>query len=158
MSDAVERMTALAGGTLTEAIGPITVNSLNLYGYAPVGWGTALDNVRSLSSGGGSPNPIIFAAGSGQLSIIAGASLDWMFYCRFTANWPADRAFQWNSDMAGNGPAQGRVDPIANSSEWYFSTPPIGPDGELVVTITATGAQAPDDAFDVSELNFWLFC
>lgn len=157
MSDAMDRIAALAGAAISEIQGPVTVNSQTLYGQTPLNWGTSLYNLRTLITANGQPEPIVFAADGGQLELVMGAGPDWRLYAEFSSTWPEDRRFHWESPLAGGGQAQGQIDPVAGAGTWYFATPATGPDGEFVIGITATGAQAPDEAFDIGELRFWLF-
>ena len=157
MSDANARMAALAGVAIAEVVGPVTMDSVTLQGEAPVTWGTSLSNVRSLTTAGGSPSPISFDGTAGQIEIFVAAAPDLRFYAEFTATWPADRHFRWDSGMAGGGQMSGRIDPVGQSELWFFATPAIGPEGELVVGITPQGAADPGEEYQLTELRFWLF-
>lgn len=157
MADAAARMAALSGARVSEIVGPVTMDSLTLQGSQPTTWGTALSNVRSLTTAGGTPLPILFDGTGGQIELILAAPLDWRFYAEFTATWPLDRHFRWESGLAGGGQASGRIEPVGQSELWFFATPAIGPDGELVVAITPQGAADPGEEFQLTELRFWLF-
>lgn len=157
MADAAARIAALANGSIGEIVGPVTMDSVTLQGSQPSTWGTALSNVRSLTTAGGTPSPIIFDGTSGQIELIVAAPHEWRFYAEFTASWPSDRHFRWESEMAGGGQASGRIDPVGQSDLWFFATPAIGPDGEFVVAITPQGAADPGEEFQLIELRFWLF-
>jgi len=157
MSDASTRIAEISDGAVSEVIGPITVDSVTLQGDAPVTWGVDLYNVRSLGTAGGTASPIIFDGTQGQIDLIVSVPLDWRFYAEFTASWPADRHFRWESAMAGGGQQGGRIDSAGAPDLWFFATPAIGPDGEFVVSITPQGAADPGEEFQLSELRFWLF-
>lgn len=157
MADVTDRIAALAGAAVSEIIGPILVDSSRLYdNTGQVALSTTVYNVRAMTVSGDSAAPIIFSAQDGQLSLTTGAGLDWRFYAEIISSWPADRRLRWYSELAGNGTAQGEIAP-SGGDQWYFATPAIGPDGELVIDITAAGVQDPGEEWQVTALTFWLF-
>jgi hypothetical protein len=158
MTSDSNRIAAAAGSTVDQIIGPIEVDSLRLFDASSnIGWGTALYNVRALVAIGSTAEPIIFDGTYGQISLIVPVEIDWRLYAEFEASWPTDRRFRWQSLMAGNGAAEGQIDPVGSGPTWYFATPPFGPEGELVIDITALGAQDPAEEFQLTMLRFWLF-